>query len=140
MMDLPKAIIDESIKRGTILHSTMFKNIDHGKFFVVIGVNKEYVAGFFFINSNINRFMMDKQEQLSMQYIIKKADYGFLKYDSFISATSLQTIPINELTNTIQKGITTYVDKLHEEYLNELLEAARQSKLFSKKEKHDFFL
>jgi hypothetical protein len=31
MMDLPDALIEESIERGTILHSTMFKNIDHGK-------------------------------------------------------------------------------------------------------------
>lgn len=139
MMDLPDALIEESIERGTILHSTMFKNIDYGKFFVVMGISKEYVAGFFFINSNINRYLMNKQEQLNMQYGIKKSDYSFLKHDSFISASSLQIISIDELTITIQNGITTYVDKLHEDHLKELLDAARHSKLFSKKEKQDFF-
>ena len=139
MMDLPNTLIESSIERGTILHSTMFKNFDHGKFFVVMGISKEYVAGFFFINSNINHYLMDKQEQLNMQYGIKRSDYSFLKHDSFISASSLQIIPIDELTISIQNGITTYVDKLHEEHMRELLESARQSRLFSKKEKQDFF-
>lgn len=35
-MDIPNSLLEKQIDRGTILHSTMFKNIDHGKFFVVI--------------------------------------------------------------------------------------------------------
>jgi hypothetical protein len=137
-MDLPNVIVDRSIEYGTILHSAMFKDIDYGKFFVIIGVRKDYVAGFFFINSNINHYLMNKQEQLNMQFGIKKSDYSFLKHDSFISASSLQIIPSEILTSSIQNEVTTYIDKLHEEHLNELLEAARPSKLFSKKEKQDF--
>ena len=53
-MDIPSALIEIQIARGTILHSTMFQNIDHGKFFVIVGVSKDYVAGFFFINSRVN--------------------------------------------------------------------------------------
>lgn len=86
-MEIPKSLIESKIDRGTILHSTMFENIDHGKFFVIVGVNADYVAGFFFINSNINIHIEDKQEQLDMQYPLRKADYDFLKYDSFLSAT-----------------------------------------------------
>lgn len=65
-MEIPDFLIESKIDRGTILHSTMFEDIDHGKFFVIIGVNAEYVAGFFFINSNINKYIMGKQEQLAM--------------------------------------------------------------------------
>ena len=49
-MDVPKSLVAGSIRRGTILHSYMFEDIGHGKFFVVIGVNEKYVVGFFFIN------------------------------------------------------------------------------------------
>lgn len=71
-MEIPDLLIESKIDRGVILHSTMFENIDHGKFFVVVGINADYVAGFFFINSNINIHIKDKQEQLDMQYPLKK--------------------------------------------------------------------
>lgn len=138
-MEIPNSLAERFVTRGAILHSTIFKNIDHGKFFVVIGVSSEYVAGFFFINSNINRYLVNKQEQLNMQYGIKKSDYGFLKHNSFISASSLLTMSISELTDTIQNGTTNYIDNLREEHLRELLEAARKSKLFSKREKKEYF-
>ena len=41
------------IKRGAILHSETFDFVDHGKFFVIMGVSHGEVAGFFFINSGI---------------------------------------------------------------------------------------
>lgn len=38
-MDIPIDILAKSgIQRGTILHSTLFEYIDHGKFFVIVGV------------------------------------------------------------------------------------------------------
>ena len=39
------------IKRGAIPHSETFDFVDHGKFFVIMGVSHGEVAGFFFINS-----------------------------------------------------------------------------------------
>lgn len=74
-MDLPLELAENLIERGVILHSDIFPDIDHGKFFVVIGVDEDFVAGFFFINSNINRAIWNKQEQLAMQYPMRKADY-----------------------------------------------------------------
>ena len=73
-MDIPNSLIESKIDRGVILHSTMFENIDHGKFFVIIGVNADYVAGFFFINSKINIHIEGKQEQLDMQYPLRKKE------------------------------------------------------------------
>lgn len=138
MMEIPGSLIERQIDRGTILHSTMFENIDHGKFFVIIGINKDYVAGFFFINSNINIHIEGKQEQLAMQYPMKKADYGFLKYDSFLSATRIEKIPRSKITETIIAGITEIIGTMKREHIDELLERARESILFSKQQVKQF--
>ena len=77
-MDIPSNILSNHIQRGAILHSTMFDEIDHGKYFVVIGVSEKYIAGFFFINSNIHPTISNKPEQLAMQYPLKHSDYVFI--------------------------------------------------------------
>ena len=65
MIKLSNDFLAASIKRGAILHSYMFRNIDHGKFFVVVGVSEDKVAGFFFINSQINKFLFRSQDLLN---------------------------------------------------------------------------
>lgn len=137
-MEIPKSLIESKINRGTILHSTMFENIDHGKFFVIVGVNADYVAGFFFINSNINIHIEDKQEQLDMQYPLRKADYDFLKYDSFLSATRIEKIPRSKIVETINMGITEIIGMMKQKHMDELLEKARESILFSKQQIKQF--
>lgn len=132
-MDLPLTLVASGIKRGTILHSTLFEDIDHGKFFVIIGVSKDYVAGFFFINSNINKYIQGKQEQLDMQYLMKRTEY------SFLSATNISKISCKELAKTINDGITSIVGSMKPEHIEELLERARESILFSTMEKNKFF-
>ena len=77
-MEIPNSLIATQVERGTIMHSTMFKNIDHGKFFVIIGISEEYIAGVFFINSNINIHLENKPEQFAMQYpMIPKTSPNF---------------------------------------------------------------
>lgn len=137
-MEIPDSLIESKIDRGVILHSTMFENIDHGKFFVVVGINADYVAGFFFINSNINIHIKDKQEQLDMQYPLKKEDYSFLKYDSFLSATRIEKIPRSKIVDTIHTGITDIIGTMKQEHMDELLEKARESILFSKQQVKQF--
>lgn len=137
-MEIPSSLIENQIDRGTILHSTMFENIDHGKFFVIVGVNADYIAGFFFINSNINIHIEGKQEQLNMQYPLKKEDYDFLRYDSFLSATRIEKIPRSKIADTINMGITQIVGTMKQEHMDELLDKARQSILFSKQQIKQF--
>ena len=117
----------------------MFDDIDHGKFFVVIGVTDEEVAGFFYVNSNINSNVITKQEQYAMQYKILAQDYAFLKYDSYINATNIITRSKKELSESISAGRTTLVDSLQDKHLDELLKKVRESRLFSKFEKRKFF-
>jgi len=138
-MDVPVKLVENiAVSRGVILHSTMFKTIGHGKFFVVIGVSDDMVAGFFFVNSNINGHIQNKPELLAMQYPMKHSDYGFLKYDSFLSATEIMQVSCAKLAPSIKNGETTIKGYMRAEHLEELLEAARASKLFSKKEKQMF--
>lgn len=137
-MEIPSTIIDSQIDRGTILHSTMFENIDHGKFFVIVGINDEYVAGFFFINSKVNMHIEGKQAQLDMQYPLRKNDYSFLHHDSFLCATRIEKIPRSKLVETIVSGITTIIGNMKPEHMDELLEKARESILFSKIQKKQF--
>ena len=138
MMDLPISYIESSVSRGAILHSTMFREIDHGKFFVIIGVSQNEVAGFFFINSNINRSLESKPEQIAMQYPMRKKDYSFLHYDSFLCATNILKFPRERIVSSINTGETTFIGNMVEEHLEELLQSARKSRLFSKIEKDTF--
>lgn len=138
-MQLPPKLVNDFIKRGSILHSTDFKDIDHGKFFVIIGVTDDYVAGLFFINSKIHPSIMCKPELLSMQYPLKASNYSFLKYDSFLSASTIIKKRKQEITKSIEFNMTTYIDSLLQEDLDNVLGMLRESKLYNKKEKELFF-
>lgn len=130
--------MEQKIDRGAILHSTIFEDIDHGKFFVIVGVSTDYIAGFFFINSNINKHIESKPAQFAMQYPMKKTDYAFLRYDSFLSATKIKILPRSRLAETMKSGITTFVGTMKKEHMDELLEKARTSELFSKHQIRQF--
>lgn len=135
-MEVPVDIIARhGIHRGTILHSTLFEYIDHGKFFVVVGVTEEAIAGYFFVNSNINRYISDKPEMMAMQFLLKRSDYAFLRYDSFLSAAKINEISCTRLAKSIVNGETKIVGTLKEADMSTLLEHARKSRLFSKREK-----
>lgn len=138
-MQLPDHLLRQAIKRGSILLSDSFEDIDHSKFFVVIGVYKDKIAGFFFINSRIHPIIAAKPELFAMQYQLRKSDYDFLRYDSFLGANELQTRNIDVLVNSMQKGQTSIVGKLTVSDLNYVLEACRNSNLFTPKEKQQFF-
>lgn len=138
-MELPIQLLEQGIKRGSILLSDSFEDIDHAKFFAVIGVYQNILAGFFFINSRIHPILMAKPEQFAMQYQIKKTNYAFLRYDSFIGANELQTRTVSALAKSMQDGETTIVGQLTDSDLEALLEACRHSELFTPKEKRQFF-
>lgn len=139
MMEIPQALTGSVIRRGTILHSDIFEDIDHGKFFVIIGVDGDDIAGFFFINSNIHRSIMGKPEQLAMQYQLRHKDYNFLRYDSFLCATNVVVRSKSELTESITAGRTTIKGELRKRHLEDVLGMVRDSRLFSKVEKRRFF-
>ena len=138
MMEIPTSLIEDTIRRGTIIHSYGFTDIDHGKFFVVVGISGDCLVGFFFINSNINKMIFGKQRLLDMQYPMKQADYPFLRYDSFLCATNIMTIEKKALAADIADGAASIVGEMQAVHLSELLSAARESDLFTDYEKATF--
>ena len=130
----------KGICRGTILHRMFETTIPpKAKFFVVVGEDTNRIVGYFFINSNINRYVQRQQLLLDMQMPIKRNDYPFLAYDSFIGAHELKTISKSTLAEELQSGNTTIKGRLTVVDMNRLLEAARSSDIFSQYEKDTYF-
>lgn len=138
-MELPSELVKILVERGQILYSNIFANIDHTKFFVVVGVTEDEVAGFFYINSRINTNVNTKEEQLRLQFPISKDDYDFLSHDSYISATNVVTLPRDVIVRSMQSGQTLIKGKLLDNHMNDILNKVRSSRLFSKITKDRFF-
>lgn len=138
-MELPPLLLQQGIRRGSILLSDCFEDIDHAKFFAVMGVFEDRIAGFFFINSRIHPIIKSKPETFAMQYQLRKRDYDFLLYDSFLGADELLTRPIADLVKSMRNGQTSVVGHLTDEDLAAVLHACRNCELFSAKEKRQFF-
>ena len=61
-------------------------DIDHEKFLIVAGVDKERIlVCTVMINSQINQYILKRPKMLVCQLEIKKADYDFLSHDSYIN-------------------------------------------------------
>lgn len=130
-MELPSELVKILVERGQILYSNIFANIDHPKFFVVVGVTEDEVAGFFYINSRINTNVNTKEEQLRLQFPISKDDYEFLSHDSYISATNVVTLPRDVIVRSMQSGQTLIKGELLDNHMNDILNKVRSSRLFS---------
>ena len=138
-MEIPVSAIADSIQRGDILLSD-FAGIDHRKFFVVIGVSEDKVCGFFFINSNIHPAIFNKQEQLNLQYPLRHQDYPFLKYDSFLCASSVIERKLSDISDGIKEGTTEIIGKMKDEHITDVLDMVRSSIVISERHKKMFFL
>ena len=135
-MEIPVTAIADSIKRGDILLSE-FDGIDHRKFFVVMGVSEDKICGF--INSNIHPAIFNKQEQLNLQYPLRHQDYPFLKYDSFLCASSVIERKVSDISEGIQKRTTSVVGRMKDEHINDVVEMVKASKVISERHKNMFF-
>lgn len=137
-MELPLSAISQSIRRGDILLSD-FDRIDHRKFFVVMGISIDKICGFFFINSNIHPSIFSKQDLLNMQYPLRHTDYTFLKYDSFLCASSVIERSVSSLSEEIAAGSTSVISHLKAEHITEVLELVRTSHVISERHKKLYF-
>lgn len=128
------------VRRGTVLHRMFETTIPpKSKFFVVVGESETHLVGFFFVNSGINQYVQRNQAYFDMQMSIKQSIYQFLKYDSFIGAHELKMIDKSILMTELKTGKTTIKGYLTREDMEMLLNAVRNSQLFSKVEKDTFF-
>ena len=137
-MEIPVGAIADSIQRGDILLSE-FDGIDHRKFFVVMGVSEDKVCGFFFINSNIHPAIFNKQEQLDLQYPLLHRDYEFLKYDSFLCASSVIERRVEDISEGISNRTTQVIGRMKVEHIEDVVRMVRESKVISERHKKRYF-
>ena len=130
----------KSIGRGSILHRWFLSTTPpKNKFFVVIGEDENRIIGYFFINSNVSKFISRNSRYLEMQMHIKRSDYPFLSHDSFIDAHELKYLDKADIMAELQSGKTTHKGTLADEDMERLLASLRESALYSKHIKEKFF-
>lgn len=103
------------------------------KFFIVLGVDDEgTIYGGVIINSGINKNIhITKQDY---HYPIRKQDYPFLKYDSYISCAEIKPLSLEKLL----RG--TYAGNLRNDDLSLVREAVIESPFTNKAELRRFHL
>lgn len=140
-MDIPnkQKLVNQIITRGSIFHSDMFSEIDHGKFFVVIGEDSDDFVGYFFINSYVRDFLVSKPELSALQYPLNRANYSFLSHSSYLCCSHLKKISRKQLAESIVDNQTNLKGTLSSEDLQSILEKVKHSKIYSNKEKESFF-
>lgn len=138
-MELPIELLEQELKRGTILHSNIFDNIDHGKFFAVIGEDKDKILGVFFVNSKINDFIKSKPKLLQLQYSLSSDDYEFLNYNSYLCCSDLIKIDKQKLAESLTAGRSEVKGSLLQKDLENILNNINNSKVFTEIEKQKYF-
>lgn len=138
-MELPIELLEQELKRGAILHSNIFDNIDHGKFFAIIGEDEDKIVGVFFVNSKINNFIKTKPKLLQLQYCLSSKDYGFLNYNSYLCCSDLVKIDKKTLVQSLVAKRSEIKGELLEEDLKIILDNINNSKVFTEVEKQKYF-
>ncbi len=70
---------------------------------------------------------------------MRRQDYSFLRYDSFLSASSVLVRPVTTLSEEIEKGTTKIIGRMKEEHIHEVVEMVLNSDVISKRDKELFF-
>lgn len=128
-----------AVRRGDIYHRHFAStNPPKDKFFVIIGEDERNYLGYFFINSNINNFVLRNEAMVNMQLPIKPSDYPFLTHQSFIAGHQLATLNKDDLIRELSTGVTQYKGRMQANDMQMLLDAALASPIFSPREKNFF--
>lgn len=126
------------MRRGNIFIAS-FGHIHHPKFFVVIGEDDNCVIGAFFINSEVNRFIIRTKVSEELQISISNTDYSFLDHPSFIDCSKIIKIKKEEFIKGINVQEIQFKDTLKEHHIQYILEKVRNSTLYNKSDKDTYF-
>ena len=103
--DTKRKLFQAALAKGDIFLNK-FEGINHPKFFIVAGIAADKIfTCAVYINSEIHPSLFRKQELLELQIPIKKANYPFLKYDSFVCCSTPLYINSDKIFNWIEKQI-----------------------------------
>ncbi len=76
---------DLSVTPGAVFLGP-WANIDHEKFLIVAGVDKDRVlVCSVMINSHINQYILKRRKLLALQVELRETDYDFLSHDSYVN-------------------------------------------------------
>ena len=118
-----KQITDDSFSIGKILKMALteddgiiLKNnaLQRTKYFVVVGHDQDNgLIGSLLVNSNVNENVINTKILLDCQFPLKKNDYDFLYYDSYLDCSELFELnKIKILQNGMEIGELTLRDKM----------------------------
>ena len=66
-------------------------------------------------------------------------DYEFLKYDSFLCASTVIERRLTDISEGIKDGTTTIIGKMKENHVSDVLEMVRASRIISDRHKQMYF-
>ena len=72
---------------------------------------------------------------LNMQYLLRKSDYSFLKYDSVLSATRFIEAKVDDIIKSIREEQTRFVSNLTETDSGNIISMIEKSVLFKPSDK-----
>ena len=83
--------------------------------------------------------IFNKQEQLNLQYPLLHRDYEFLKYDSFLCASSVIERRLQDITDGLRNRTTQILGRMKEEHIQDVVEMVKASKVISERHKQLYF-
>ena len=133
-----KQITDNSFSTGKVLKMALTEDDgvvlrdnakERYKFFSVIGQDKDKgLVGSLLINSNVNENVINTKELQDCQFPLRKKDYDFLSYDSYLDCSELFELDKIKIKRTgTEEGELTQKDRVL------VLEHLRDSEFISTK-------
>lgn len=76
---------------------------------------------------------------MNLQYPLRRVDYPFLRYDSFLCASSVIERSISSISEGISNGSTSVIGRLKVEHIDDVLGMVRASDVISAIHKKKYF-
>ncbi|WPO89855.1 hypothetical protein [Chryseobacterium sp. HR92] len=112
------------------------------KYFIVLGEDDHsYLFATFYVNTTINYNFVENQEVEKLHIVLKKAEYPFLKYDSFLNLSEHFPKTKISLEEEFKKDDKCLVYTLTDEQLHYLRKAFKENPIIKGKikKKYRFF-
>ena len=74
-----------------------------------------------------------------MQYPLLRRDYEFLKYNSFLCASSVIERRVEDISQGISNRTTQVIGRMKEEHIADVVQMVRESKVISERHKRLYF-
>lgn len=137
--DSKDILFKNNFKKGDVF-ATDFKDIDHQKYFIIVGLllEKTYTCTVF-INTRIHPSILNKKEIASLQIPITKSKNHFLHHDSFVCCSDYNPINFEKIESLKKDGLCRILGTLDENDLEIVTKTIINSGLLSPEELKLYF-